>query len=96
MLACMYRRTFENTIFTRWDPLIDIVKAAPAKGTRQASEASPIKPLKTSHRSRFRRVTVEVQYRGGAEASWIIWKGRSCWRFPGHMCLHDVLARVVG
>jgi hypothetical protein len=47
-------------------------------------------------RSRRERTWIQVQYRGGPESSWLICRGTSCRRFPGHLCLEDVLVVVLG
>ena len=91
-----YRRSFENSIFTRWTPVVDIVKAAPAKGRGSAKlhSASPSSPRRGP--LKYEPVAITITYRGGPEASWLIKKGGSAWRFPGHMCLHDALAKIHG
>jgi hypothetical protein len=91
----MYRRQFENTTFTRWVPGIDIVKEAPAQGEAAADRRPPGGTRSRKRRDKYERFTIEVQFRGGPEANWLVTaRGRS-WRFPGHQCLHDVLAAVV-
>ena len=36
-------------------------------------------------------LTVQVQYRGWPECSWLISYRGTSWRFAGHLALHDVL-----
>ena len=41
-------------------------------------------------------LTMMLTYRGGAEAWWEVkCRGRT-YHFPGHLCLHDVMARIEG
>lgn len=90
----MYRRQFENATFTRWSPEVDMVKAAPAQG-EGAADRRPPGNRAAKRRDKYEELQIAVRFRGGPEASWLVTaRGRS-WRFPGHMCLHDVLAAVV-
>lgn len=94
MLTGMYRRRFENTTFTQWDPEVDRIKA-PAPAGDRAAEGRSVQPLRPARkRDSYKPLWIEVQFRGGPEASWLIRaRGRNI-RFPGHMCLHDCLAEV--
>jgi hypothetical protein len=95
MLLGMYKRTFENTIFTHWAPATDMVKAAPAKGTSTAPEGVRPGGKRSWRRDHYEELPIVVKFRGGPEASWLITARGVSWRFPGHLCLHDVLAAVV-
>jgi hypothetical protein len=94
MLRVMYRRRFENTTFTRWDVMTDKIKAAPPGGDQpERSEVqSGFRNLRK--RDSYEPLWIEVRYRGGPEASWLIRARGRTYRYPGHLCLHDVLAEV--
>lgn len=78
-----------RTASTRWE--WRKLKIEPAARPRSKSRAAgpsaeprnPRKPL-----------TVQLVYRGGAEAWWEIRDGRGKFRFPGWVCLHDALEAV--
>lgn len=90
----MYLRRFENATFTQWEPKVDIVRAAPARG-EAAADRRPPGGVASRRRDKYTELQVTVRFRGGPEASWLITaRGRS-WRFAGHLCLHDALAAVV-
>jgi hypothetical protein len=91
----MYRRTFENTTFTQWHPETDKISAAPAQGTSTAPEGVRPGGKRKWSRDRYEPLNIEVRYRGGPEASWLITARGVSWRFPGHLSLHDSLAAVV-
>lgn len=74
---------------TRWEWKLVRVKAAPAPAGDSAPGAHRSKGLR--ERDAHIPMTIEVRYRGGPEASWLIgYRGRTK-RFPGHLHLHDVL-----
>ena len=93
--AYMYRRRFENTTFTRWVPETDIMRASPDKGTSTAADRRPPGGRRRKRAISYDPLTIVVQYRGGPEASWLVTARGRAFRFPGHMCLQDVLAKVV-
>jgi hypothetical protein len=72
---------------------IKLSEVAPAGDARLARSASP---YVFERRSRSRSVTLVCHYRGGPECSWLVRVGPSRWRFPGWVCLEDVLSRVLG
>lgn len=74
---------------TRWE--WRKVKIEPAARPRPAQ---PAKPSAVKPRSPREPLTVQVVYRGGSEAWWEIRTGLGRFRFPGHLCLHDVLSAV--
>lgn len=41
-----------------------------------------------------RPIWISVQYRGGAEDSWLVNARDRVRRFPGHMCLSDVMREI--
>ena len=92
----MYLRRFENTTFTQWTPVIDKLKAAPAKGTSTAPKGPQARIPTRRGPDKYKWISIEVRYNGGPEASWLVRARGVTWRFPGHMCLHDVLDRMVG
>lgn len=94
MLAAMYRRTFENTTFTTWKPEVDKIRdVAPAgEGVRSSNQEFARRTLRK--RDSYKELWIKVQFRGGPEASWIVSARGVTYRYPGHMCLHDVLAEV--
>lgn len=44
---------------------------------------------------RTRKVRLTVLYRGGTESRWLIEARGTHETFPGHLCLEDVMARVL-
>lgn len=94
MVEDMYRRQFENTTFTRWSPAVDKITESHPQG-KQRGEAAPSKPVRGQRRrDAYKELWIKVQFRGGSEASWLITTRGRTLRFPGHMCLHDVLSEV--
>lgn len=94
MLAAMYRRTFENTTFTTWKPELDKIRDVAPAGEAQREARSRFGPRGLRKRDSYKPIWIEVQFRGGAEANWVIKARGRTFRFPGHMCLHDCLAEV--
>ena len=45
---------------------------------------------------RRRNLTVVIRHRGGAESWWEIKARGRVWRLPGHLCLEDAFAQVLG
>jgi hypothetical protein len=90
----MYRRQFENTTFTQWVPETDKIKASHPQGKQpERSEVAQRRgPLRK--RDAYTAMWVEIQFRGGPAASWLVKARGRTWRFPGHMALHDCLAEV--
>lgn len=77
---------------TKWEWKLCRVQAGPAP----AGDSAP-----QGHRSAVRRgrdahlpLTIQVRYRGGPEASWLITYRGLVRRFPGHLSLHDALATL--
>jgi hypothetical protein len=92
MLAAVYRRSFENTTFTRWVPETDKIKPATRQGT-QSERSEGAKPYRARRqRDMYKSIWIEVRFRGGPEASWLITARGRTWRYPGHMALHDCLS----
>lgn len=90
----MYRRTFENTTFTTWAPEIDRIKMSHPQGRQGEAPSGSGSHRGLRQRDKFKPLWVEIQYRGGPEASWLVKARGQTYRFPGHMCLHDCLAEV--
>jgi len=46
-------------------------------------------------RDQWKPITLTLRYRGGPEDGWLVVLGADSWRFPGWMCLSDVV-RTMG
>ncbi len=90
----MYRRKLENTTFTHWVPETDKIKSVHPQGNQseRSEGASPWRARRA--RDSYQPMWVEIQFRGGPEASWLVKARGRTFRFPGHMSLHDCLAEV--
>ena len=60
-------------------------KTAPKAATSRSGGRNMAVPL-----------TIMLTYRGGAEAWWEVKARGRTYHFPGHLCLHDVVARIEG
>lgn len=61
---------------------------APAGDSASATSTSRSARRRDSHKP----MTIEIRYRGGPEASWLIAYRGVVRRFAGHQALHDVLS----
>lgn len=81
--------TFPSTTW-QWK-LVKMSRPPKAPSTARAQRAR-LKPL--ARRNPRESLTITVKWRGGPECWWeIVARGR-VWRAPGHVAIHDVLARI--
>lgn len=82
-----------STASTTWTAEVDKLRGRPAGRAR-----APKAPRWSSLRPRplTKKLTIQVTYRGGSEAWWLVEARGSRGAFPGHMCLHDVMREVCG
>lgn len=68
------------------------------RSRRGAKQDGSKRPLFRNLRARNPRepLTIQVRYRGGAEAWWYIEARGTSQAFPGHLCLHDVMSSING
>lgn len=84
-------RTFASTTW-RWKK---VKLPGPSHPQGIASpQATPSRGFRK--RDATREVTLRVRYKGGAESSWLVSTPEFRWRFPGHLCLDDVLMVATG
>lgn len=85
----------ENTssASTTWTPKVDKLRRTPRpEGQHGAAKQPRFSGL--DRRNPKLKLTVQITYRGGSEAWWLIEaRGRSA-VFPGHMCIHDVMTEI--
>lgn len=93
--AHMYVRKINDSPSTTWLPKVDILREAPAQGDTAADRRPPGGSRAMKKRDSYAPMQIEVRFRGGAEASWLITARGRTWRVPGHVCVHDALAAVV-
>ena len=82
-----------STSSTTWVGEVDKLRGTPAGRARVP------KAPRWSHLTRRplnKKLTIQVTYRGGSEAWWLVEARGSHGAFPGHMCLHDVIREVTG
>lgn len=79
---------------TTWYSRPDRMSAA----ARQGQQNGPKAPKFSSLRKRDPRepLTIQVRYRGGSEAWWLVEARGTRQAFPGHLSIHDVMQRVNG
>lgn len=64
---------------------------------REATPEAPVAAARAKRgrlvafRSRWRPITIQVSYSGGAESWWRITARGTSWFFPGHRALEDVM-----
>lgn len=82
-----------RSVSTTWEwRLVKIERAAGPEGSARRRRSTGI----AEPRDWRRRQTLQVKYRGGAEAWWEFSMVGTTVRIPGHICLHDAMARVLG
>jgi hypothetical protein len=69
---------------------VKICESSHPEGTARQRRSAP--PRRT--RDQWKPQTIEVRYRGGPESSWLIRFGSIYLRFPGWMCLDDVMRKL--
>ena len=81
-----------RSVSTTWEwRLCKIERAAGPGGPVRQSRSDSSQPP----RDWRRRQTVQVKYRGGAEAWWEFTMPGRTLRLPGHLSLHDAMARLL-
>ena len=77
-----------------WSSKPDKMRSGGAAGRAGASKTPPFRGI--SRRDWAEPLTIQVRYRGGAEAWWLVEARGRRQAFPGHLSLHDVMAVVTG
>lgn len=82
----------KNRPSTTWEWRKVKIQSAPA-GEQRAAGA----PQAVGRRVRDAYIprSVTFRYRGGPESSWVFQVGSRSWRYPGHLCLDDVLRHLL-
>lgn len=79
---------------TKWE--WKLVKMSPPPGGDRAAADIHGRRAPLSSRDPHKPISIEVRYKGGAEASYVVtYRGR-VWRFPGYVALHDMMQQVNG
>jgi hypothetical protein len=76
---------------TKWAYKKVILTGRPRPEGQRASGA-PSTPLRA--RDPRSPITVELAYKGGAEAKWLVKARGRTWHFPGSMAIHDVMGTI--
>jgi hypothetical protein len=79
---------------TTWEWRKCKVKGAPAGDGVAQPKAAPSRF--SVSRARRKRNIVEIAYRGGPESSWLFSLDGRSRRLPGHLCIEDAMALVLG
>lgn len=77
---------------TKWEWRLCRVAAGPAPAGDSRSQSVHSRSRRS--RDAYLPLTIQVRFRGGSEASWLIQYRGLAKRFPGHLALHDVLAEL--
>ena len=79
---------------TTWVAKPDRMRRSRREGQQDGPKAPSF--LSLGRRNPKDRLTIQVKYRGGSEAWWLIEARGTRQAFPGHMCVHDVMSAVNG
>lgn len=87
-------KSYTRSSSTDWEwKLCKIAGPRPGKAsTRSAAQGS----TRRARRDERKPLHIEVAYRGGPEAMWILRARGHEWKLPGHRALHDALLDVNG
>lgn len=77
-----------------WVPRTDKMRSGGAAGKGVPSKTAPFRGI--DRRDWAQPITIQLRFRGGAEAWWLVEARGRRQAFPGHMSIHDVMAVVTG
>ena len=77
---------------TTWVAKPDRMRRSRREGQQNGPKAPSF--LSLGRRNPRDRLTVQVMYRGGSEAWWLVEARGTRQAFPGHMSIHDVMSQV--
>ena len=84
-------QTFPSTTWT-----FERRKVRRPAGGQQGSQPKAVRWYHMATRDRRRPLTLTISWRGGPECWYEIHARGSIGRFPGSVCLHDVMAAIYG
>lgn len=79
---------------TTWVSKPDRMRRSRREGQQDGAQLPSF--LSLGRRNARDSLTIQVRYRGGSEAWWLVEARGTRQAFPGHMCIHDVMTQVNG
>lgn len=89
-LSRVHPNTCSSSTNWRWKKVI--IGGRPAPQVTARAKRAPFAGLRS--RDPRQPITLQLQYLGGSEATWVVTARGRTWRAAGHLALHDVMATV--